>query len=41
MGHKAMDALTKRLREDIEVEIDYDALADVQIDIPTTPGSPR
>ncbi len=30
----AMEALLDRLRKDIEVEIDYDALADVRVDIP-------
>ena len=35
--NEAMGALTKRLREDIEVEIDYDALADVRIDMPAIP----
>ena len=33
----AMDALLSRLREDIEVEIDYDALADVKVEIPNLP----
>jgi len=30
----AMEALLERLRKDIEVEVDYDALADVKVDIP-------
>ncbi len=38
---EAMRALTKRLREDIVVEIDYDALADVQVAAPNMPEFPR
>ena len=34
----AMEALTERLREDISVEIDYDALEDVQVDMSDMPG---
>lgn len=33
----AMEALLERLRKDIKVEIDYDALADVKVDIPDLP----
>jgi peptidyl-prolyl cis-trans isomerase C len=33
----AMEALTERLRKEIEVEVDYDALKDVEIDIPDFP----
>lgn len=35
----AMEALTKRLREDVEVEIDYDALREVNVDAPPLPES--
>jgi parvulin-like peptidyl-prolyl isomerase len=31
---EAMEALTKRLREQVEVEIDYDALAEVVVEVP-------
>jgi parvulin-like peptidyl-prolyl isomerase len=30
----AMEALTERLREEIEVEVDYEALQDIEVDIP-------
>ena len=33
----AMDQLLERLRKDIKVEIDYDALADLKVDIPDLP----
>jgi peptidyl-prolyl cis-trans isomerase C len=33
----AMEALLERLRKDVKVEIDYDALADVKVDIPDLP----
>ena len=36
----AMDALLARLRKDIEVEVDYDALADVKVDILRPPKGP-
>jgi len=36
----AMEALTKRLREEIEVEVDYDALEDIEVDIPEMPQAP-
>jgi hypothetical protein len=29
-----MEALTKRLREQVEVEVDYDALAEVVVEVP-------
>jgi len=32
-----MEALLERLRKDVKVEIDYDALADVKVDIPDLP----
>jgi peptidyl-prolyl cis-trans isomerase C len=31
---EAMEALTKRLREQVEVEVDYDALAEVVVEVP-------
>ncbi|MGB5813347.1 MAG: peptidyl-prolyl cis-trans isomerase [Polyangiales bacterium] len=33
----AMEALLESLREDIAVEIDYDALADIEVDVPDLP----
>jgi peptidyl-prolyl cis-trans isomerase C len=33
----AMTALTERLRKEVEVEIDYDALRDIEVDIPDFP----
>jgi parvulin-like peptidyl-prolyl isomerase len=36
----AMEALTKQLRSEIEVEIDYDALDDVRVDVSDLPGEP-
>ncbi len=33
----AMEALTERLRKEIEVEVDYDALKSVEVDIPDLP----
>ena len=36
----AMAALTERLRKEVEVEIDYDALADVEIDVSELPATP-
>jgi parvulin-like peptidyl-prolyl isomerase len=36
----AMEALTKRLRDEIEVEVDYDALKDIEVDIPDLPQGP-
>ena len=38
---EAMKALTQRLREEIDVEIDYEALADVRIEAPNLPEDPR
>ena len=36
----AMAALTERLKEEIEVEIDYEALADVKVDVSDLPTNP-
>jgi len=33
----AMEALTKRLRKEIEVEVDYDALKDIKVNVPDLP----
>jgi parvulin-like peptidyl-prolyl isomerase len=33
----AMAALTERLREEIEIEVDYDALKSIEVDVPELP----
>ncbi|TNF59409.1 MAG: hypothetical protein EP303_08300 [Deltaproteobacteria bacterium] len=36
----AMEALTERLRKEVDVEVDYEALEDVEVDIPDFPQGP-
>ena len=36
----AMEALTERLRKEIDVEVDYDALNSIEVDMPEFPQSP-
>ena len=36
----AMEALTQRLRKEVDVEVDYEALEDVEVDIPDFPRGP-
>jgi peptidyl-prolyl cis-trans isomerase C len=36
----AMEALTERLRNEIEIEVDYDALKEVKVEIPTSAQGP-
>ena len=33
----AMEALTERLRKEVEVEVDYDVLKSIEVDIPEFP----
>ena len=35
-----MEALTERLRKEVDVEVDYEALEDVEVDIPDFPQGP-
>jgi peptidyl-prolyl cis-trans isomerase C len=35
----AMEALTERLRKEVKVEVDYDALAQVKVDVPDSPAT--
>ncbi|MBW1832534.1 MAG: hypothetical protein JRJ10_12710, partial [Deltaproteobacteria bacterium] len=37
----AMEALTERLRKQINVEVDYDALKSVEVDMPEYPPARR
>jgi hypothetical protein len=36
----AMEALTERLRNEIKIEVDYDALKEVKVEIPTSAQGP-
>lgn len=35
----AMEALTERLRKEVEVEVDYDALAQLEVDVSDIPAT--